>query len=118
MKKENTSKKEYITAVAGKSLLSLLAALLLCPFNLFSNSFAIGSADDDPQLPQSIPVGETPLPQGSEIVGEQIINNGDRIKFIPSDTVNVVNTAAIADSIAGITDEWVPRQTVCTKDSR
>ena len=90
--------------------MSLLAALLLCPFNLFSNSFAIGSADDDPQLPQSIPVGETPLPQGSEIVGEQIINNGDRIKFIPSDTVNVVNTAAIADSIAGITDEWVPRQ--------
>ncbi|RXE71555.1 hypothetical protein ED551_13750 [Muribaculaceae bacterium Isolate-013 (NCI)] len=62
MKKETTSKKEYITAVAGKSLLSLLAALLLCPFNLFSNSFAIGSADDDPQLPQSIPVGETPLP--------------------------------------------------------
>ena len=82
---------------------------MLFPFNLFSNSFAFASTDDDDTpLPQDIPVGETPLPAGSEIEGERILTTNDRVKFVPVDTVEVVN-AALPDSIADITDEWVPR---------
>lgn len=86
-----------------------MAALLLFPFNLFSNSFALASDDDETPLPQDIPVGETPLPAGAEIVGERIDTAGDRIKFVPTDTVPVIS-AAMADSINEITDEWVPRE--------
>lgn len=93
-----------------KVILSLLAALLLCPFNLFSNSFALaaGDDDDDTPLPSEIPVGQAPLPSDSEIVGEGIITRGDRVKFVPEDTVAVVN--ALTDSVMPMTGEWVPRQ--------
>lgn len=109
MKKDKATTKEFTVTGCRKALLSFLAALLLFPFNLFSNSFAFASADDDDTpLPQDIPVGETPLPAGSEIEGERIITTNDRVKFIPVDTVEVVN-ATLPDSIAEITDEWVPR---------
>lgn len=110
MKKDKATTKEFTVTGCRKALLSLLAALLLFPFNLFSNSFAFASADDDDTpLPQDIPVGETPLPAGSEIEGERIITTNDRIKFVPVDTVEVIN-AALPDSITEMTDEWVPRQ--------
>lgn len=109
MRKDKDTTKEFTVTGCRKALLSFLAALLLFPFNLFSNSFAFASAnDDDTPLPQDIPVGETPLPAGSEIEGERIITTNDRVKFIPVDTVEVVN-ATLPDSIAEITDEWVPR---------
>lgn len=110
MEKVKTAKIEFINKSCQKMLLSLLAALLLFPFNLFSNSFAFPSGDDDDTpLPKDIPVGEDPLKPGSEVVGEQIVTTGDRVKFIPTDTAFVVNTPSV-DSIAGITDEWVPRE--------
>lgn len=109
MRKDKATTKEFTVTGCRKALLSFLAALLLFPFNLFSNSFAFASADDDDTpLPQDIPVGETPLPAESEIEGERIITTNDRVKFVPVDTVEVVN-AALPDSIAEITDEWVPR---------
>lgn len=109
MRKDKATTKEFTVTGCRKTLLSFLAALLLFPFNLFSNSFAFASADDDDTpLPQDIPVGETPLPAGSEIEGERILTTNDRVKFVPVDTVEVVN-AALPDSIAEITDEWVPR---------
>lgn len=110
MRKDKATTKELTVTGCRKALLSLLAALLLFPFNLFSNSFAFASADDDDTpLPQDIPVGETPLPAGSEIEGERIITTNDRIKFVPVDTVEVIN-AALPDSLTEMTDEWVPRQ--------
>lgn len=110
MRKDKATTKELTVTGCRKALLSLLAALLLFPFNLFSNSFAFASADDDDTpLPQDIPVGETPLPAGSEIEGERIITTNDRVKFVPVDTVEVVN-AALPDSLTEMTDEWVPRQ--------
>lgn len=110
MRKDKATTKEFTVTGCRKALLSLLAALLLFPFNLFSNSFAFASADDDDTpLPQDIPVGETPLPAGSEIEGERIITTNDRVKFVPVDTVEVVN-AALPDSLTEMTDEWVPRQ--------
>lgn len=110
MRKDKATTKKLTVIGCRKALLSLLAALLLFPFNLFSNSFAFASADDDDTpLPQDIPVGETPLPAGSEIEGERIITTNDRVKFVPVDTVEVVN-AALPDSLTEMTDEWVPRQ--------
>lgn len=110
MRKDKATTKELTVTGCRKALLSLLAALMLFPFNLFSNSFAFASADDDDTpLPQDIPVGETPLPAGSEIEGERIITTNDRVKFVPVDTVEVVN-AALPDSLTEMTDEWVPRQ--------
>lgn len=110
MKKDTKAIQEFKVTGCRKALLSFLAALLLFPFNLFSNSFALASDDDDDTpLPQDIPVGETPLPEGTEIVGERIESAGDRIKFVPADTVPVIS-AAMADSIKEITDEWVPRE--------
>lgn len=110
MRKDKATTKELTVTGCRKALLSLLAALMLFPFNLFSNSFAFASADDDDTpLPQDIPVGETPLPAGSEIEGERIITSNDRVKFVPVDTVEVVN-AALPDSLTEMTDEWVPRQ--------
>lgn len=109
MKKEKSAINNHINNCCKKTLLTLLAALLLFPFNLFSNSFALASDDDDSPLPKDIPVGEKPLGKGDEIVGEDISLAGGRVKFVPTDTVAVVNTA-LADSITGITDEWVPRE--------
>lgn len=109
MNKSKALISEYNMTCCRKVVLTLLAALLLFPFNLFSNSFAFASDDDDDTpLPAEIPVGETPLPAGSEIVGERITTRGDRVKFVPEDTVAVVN-AAIADSVAAMTGDWVPR---------
>lgn len=109
MKKDNAAKIGLFNRSCQKVLLTLLAATLLFPFNLFSNSFALAYDDnDDTPLPKDIPVGDDPLQAGSEVVGEEIITQGDRVKFIPTDTVTIVNTAAV-DSIAGITDEWVMR---------
>ena len=109
MNKEKSAINNHINNCCQKTLLTLLAALLLFPFNLFSNSFALASDDDDSPLPKDIPVGEKPLGSGDEIVGEDISLAGGRVKFVPTDTVAVVN-AAMADSITGITDEWVPRE--------
>lgn len=109
MKKEKSAINNHINNCCQKTLLTLLAALLLFPFNLFSNSFALASDDDDSPLPKDIPVGEKPLGKGDEIVGEDISLAGGRVKFAPTDTVAIVN-AALADSITGITDEWVPRE--------
>lgn len=109
MKKDKTATYDTFNTSCQKTLLTLLAALLLLPFNLFSNSFALTSADDETPLPTDIPVGEKPLAPGSEVIGENINTQNDRVKFTPADTVAVVNTAMV-DSIMGVTDEWVPRE--------
>lgn len=82
---------------------------MLFPFNLFSNSFALAADDDETPLPAEIPVGETPLAPGSEVIGENISTQNDRVKFTPADTVAVINSALV-DSIVRTTDEWVPRE--------
>lgn len=112
MKKEKLTFSEHINICCQKTLLTLLAALFLFPFNLFSNSFTLNKpGSDQTPLPTDIPIGEDPLKENSEVIGEDITTRGDRVKFIPTDTVTVVNSALV-DSIMGneITDEWVPRE--------
>lgn len=111
MKKEKTTFNEHFNICCQKTLLTLLAALFLFPFNLFSNSFTLNKSDSDQvPLPTDIPIGEDPLTENSEVIGEEISTRGDRVKFIPTDTLAVVNSALV-DSIMGneITDEWIPR---------
>lgn len=109
MNKDKQAINDLINICCQKTLLTLLAALLLFPFNLFSNSFALASDDDDTPLPKDIPVGEKPLAPDSEVIGGDISVSGDRVKFVPTDTAVVVNSIQV-DSISGITDEWVPRE--------
>lgn len=110
MKKNSSSIEGELVTGYRKVIITLLAGLILCPFNLFSNSFAFDDEDnDDTPLPAEIPVGEKPLPVGSEIVGERMSIYSDRVKFVPDDTVAIVNPL-LSDSITAMNDEWVPRQ--------
>lgn len=107
MRKPNIAYNDKFNTSCRNTLLTLLAALLLFPFNLFSTSFALD--DPDTPLPADIPVGEDPLPTGSEVVSEQFSTHDGRVKFTPADTVAIVDSNAMLDSISEVTDEWVPR---------
>lgn len=94
-----------------------LAVMFLLPFNVFSNSLSSynnpNPSDPAAELPDSIPLG----PQATgplEVVEDEFTTLGDRMKFQPVDTLNVVDGSVSADSIASnLTkpdDEWIPRK--------
>lgn len=62
------------------------------------------SADPQSALPDSIAIG-APLTAPSEVVEDEITDNGGRMEVTPVDTV-----AVLPDSIAVKEDEWVPRE--------
>ena len=62
------------------------------------------SADPQNALPDSIAIG-APLTAPSEVVEDEITDNGGRMEVTPVDTV-----AVLPDSIAVKEDEWVPRE--------
>ena len=121
-----------------KTLISVLAALLLVPFNVFSVSLSKDNISaDDPsaatsrqypapirrgghsgqaaatELPDSILLNQ-PLPDGSRIVGEEILADDDRMEFVPVDSVPVVSDSIPALG-SGI-DDWVPREVAFNPD--
>lgn len=131
------------TQLWQKTLISLLAALLLVPFNVFSVSlqkYNISESDTGQQpsapagqhhsqirrgaapaapgkeLPDSINLGSTPAGEGSEVVEDRINAAGDRVIFTPVDTVEIVNDSiAVAPLGSGI-DDWVPREVAFNPD--
>ncbi len=91
--------------------------ILLLPFKVFSDSLSSyntsGPFDPAAELPDSIPLG----PQATgpvEVVEDEFTTLGDRMKFQPTDTLDVVNETVGVDSIAAnLTkpdDEWIPRK--------
>ena len=98
-------------AITGcqKVLLTLLVALLLFPFNLFSTSFIIESQEESVTTNNS---QEETLEDDAETIeaGKNYSVNNDRVKFVPTDTTTVEQTIALTDSIIAIEEEWVPRE--------
>lgn len=108
MKKDNNTIKEKTVTGCQKALLTFLAALLLFPFNLFSNSFAIASAKDEDTLSPAVEAAIND--EDEDVAEEKVVVKNDRVKFVPTDTVATAPASILADSLALVEDEWVPRE--------
>lgn len=77
--------------------------VMLTPFNIFSKSvtFCCDSVNNNPEsgaeLPDSIFLS-TPVPTGSEVVGEQMVVRGDSVQFIPVDSATIVD---VGNNVSG-----------------
>lgn len=112
-------------------LAGMILIVLVCPFNIFSESFrdSVHAAADTAlverpkrpvkpvrperrkqspisQLPDSFPVGE-PLEMPAAVVLDSMMVRGDSVSIVPIDTVAVVNAPLPNpnDSVAGLTAE-------------
>lgn len=92
-----------------KALLTFLAALLLFPFNLFSNSFAIASSEGADSLS---PIQETSIEEDDNAEAEDRAKvKSDRVKFVPTDSVAVMTKTLLPDSLTKVEEEeWVRRE--------
>ncbi len=82
---------------------SMLLAVLLSPFNIFSANFTMPDSPDEmpvrapgrrplPVLPDTIPLGNEPARIPSAVEDEYFTVNGDSLTFTPVDTVAIVNS--------------------------
>ncbi len=137
----NSVKTDYNQSAAPiwqKSLISLLAVLLLFPFNVFSvslrkNNITETSLEQEPngattprqhspirrgvrpaypgaELPDSIQIGQEPVGPGAEVIEDRINATGDRVIFTPVDTVAIVTDSIAALKLGNGIDDWVPRE--------
>lgn len=123
MRKEKARNNENTTTICQKAILMLLVVLLLCPFNLFSNSFAFAAADndnakvmptepasDEPEEDETADGTATATADGTATGSHHKSVTADRAKFIPTDTIDIAPAPLLPDSVTEITDEWVPRE--------